>query len=192
MKQQVKSNSIKDLNDIKRIKEYLRLKNSFNYDRHLLYFILGINTCLKPGDLLELKWCQILNDSYIIRDFIVYNGYRFYLNKNCKEVIYNFINRYDNYKHYQYIFGNNKPFKIQTINIFLGKIEKELQLSYNLSASSLHKTFVYWQIVNYHYDHVKMSKLRYLMYKTNRDKDINVYAEYNIDDDMIYINDINL
>ena len=102
MKQQVKSNSIKDLNDIKRIKEYLRLKNSFNYDRHLLYFILGINTCLKPGDLLELKWCQILNDSYTIRDFIVYNGYRFYLNKNCKEVIYNFINRYDNYKHYQY------------------------------------------------------------------------------------------
>ena len=30
------------------------------------------------------------------------------------------------------------------------------------------------------------------MYKTNRDKDLNTYAEYNINDDLIYINDINL
>ena len=30
------------------------------------------------------------------------------------------------------------------------------------------------------------------MYKTNKDKDINTYAEYNINDDLIYINDINL
>lgn len=192
MKQQVKSNSIKDLNDIKRIKEYLRLKNSFNYDRHLLYFILGINTCLKPKQLLKLEWKQILNTNDTIKDFIIYNGYHFYLNKSCKEAIYNFMSRYDNYKYYQYIFGDNEPLVIQTINGVFGDAEKDLQLNYNLSTSSLHRTFVYWQIVNHHYDHVKMSKLRYLMYKTNKDKDINTYAEYNINDDLIYINDINL
>lgn len=192
MKQQIKSNSIKNLDDIKRIKEYLRSKHNFTFNRYLLYFILGINTCLKPKDLLQLEWKEILNTNYTIRDFIIYNEYRFYLNKSCKDAIYNFINKYDNYKYYQYIFGDNKSFVIQTINKVLGDVEKELQLDYNLSALSLHKTFIYWQIVNYYYDYNKMSKLRYLMYKTNKDKDINTYAEYNINDDLIYINDINL
>ena len=191
-KQQIKSNSIKNLDDIKRIKEYLRSKHNFTFDRHLLFFILGINTCLKPKDLLQLEWKEILNTNYTIKDFIIYNEYRFYLNKNCKDAIYNFISQYDNYKYYQYIFGNNKPFVKQTINKILGNAEKELQLSYNLSTSSLHKTFINWQIVNYHYDYVKMSKLRYLIYQTSKSKDLNTYAEYNINDDMIYINDINL
>ena len=192
MKQQIKSSSIKSLEDIQIIKEYLRSKHSFAFDRHLLYFILGINICLKPEQLLKLEWHTILDTRYTIKDFIIYNGYRFYLNKSCKDAIYNFINKYDNYKYYQYIFGDNKSFVIQTINKVLGDAEKELQLDYNLSALSLHKTFIYWQIVNYYYDYNKMSKLRYLMYKTNRDKDLNTYAEYNINDDMIYINDINL
>ena len=81
---------------------------------------------------------------------------------------------------------------IQTINGVFGDIEKDLNLSYNLSTLSLHKTFINWQIVNYHYDYVKMSKLRYLIYQTSKSKDLNTYAEYNINDDMIYINDINL
>jgi len=192
MKQQIKSNSIKSLEDIQTIKEYLRSKHSFNYDRHLLYFILGINICLKPEQLLKLKWEQILNINYTIRDFIVYNDYRFYLNKSCKDAIYNFMSQYDNYKYYQYIFGGNKSLVIQTINKVLGVAEKNLHLQYNLSALSLHKTFIYWQVVNYHYDYVKMSKLRYLIYQTSKSKDLNTYAEYNINDDMIYINDINL
>lgn len=192
MKQQIKSNSIKSLEDVQIIKEYLRSKHNFNYDRHLLYFVLGINICLKPEQLLKLKWEQILNINYTIRDFIVYNNYRFYLNKSCKDAIYSFMSRYDNYKYYQYIFGNNKPLVIQTINKILGNAEKDLHLQYNLSALSLHKTFIYWQVVNYHYDYVKMSKLRYLIYQTSKSKDLNTYAEYNINDDLIYINDINL
>lgn len=192
MKQQIKSNSIKSLEDIQIIKEYLRSKHSFNFDRHLLYFVLGINICLKPDNLLKLEWSQILNTNYTIKDFIVYNGYHFYLNKSCKDAIYNFMNQYDNYKYYQYVFGNNNPLVIQTINKVLGDAEENLHLQYNLSALSLHKTFIYWQIVNYHYDHVKMSKLRYLIYQTSKSKDLNTYAEYNINDDMIYINDINL
>ena len=192
MKQQIKSNSIKSLEDIQIIKEYLRSKHNFNYDRHLLYFVLGINTCLKPKQLLKLEWKEILNINYTIKDFIIYNGYHFYLNKSCKEAIYNFMSRYDNYKYYQYIFGDNEPLVIQTINGVFGDAEKDLQLNYNLSTSSLHRTFVYWQIVNHHYDYVKMSKLRYLMHKTYKTKDINTYSEYNINDDQIYINDINL
>ena len=192
MKQQIKSNSIKSLEDVQIIKEYLRSKHNFNYDRHLLYFVLGINICLKPDNLLKLEWSQILNTNYTIRDFIVYNDYHFYLNKSCRDAIYNFMSRYDNYKYYQYVFGDNKPLVIQTINRALGDIEKDLNLSYNLSALSLHKTFIYWQVVNYHYDYVKMSKLRYLIYQTSKSKDLNTYAEYNINDDMIYINDINL
>lgn len=188
----IKANSIKSLEDIQSIKEYLQSKHSFNFARHLLYFILGINTCLKPDSLLQLEWSQILNANYTITDFIIYKSYHFYLNKNCKEAIYNFMSQYDNYKYYKYVFGDNRALVIQTINRVFGDIEKDLNLSYNLSALSLHKTFIYWQIVNYHYDYIKMSKLRYLMHKTYKDKDINTYSEYNINDDLIYINDINL
>ena len=192
MKVQIKSNSIKNIEDIQKIKHYLQSKHSFNYDRHLLYFILGINTCLKPDQLLKLAWKEILNIDNIVKDFIIYNGYRFYLNRNCKEAIYSFMRQYDNYKYYQYIFGNDKPMVIQTVNKILGGAEKELQLPYNLSALSLHKTFIYWQIINHHYDYIRMSKLKYLIYQTSKNKDINTYSEYNINDDMIYINDINL
>lgn len=192
MKQQIKSNSIKSKEDINIIKKHLKLKQGFFYSRHLLYFILGINVCLKPNDLLKLQWKQILNDNGTIKDFIIYNGYRFYLNKSCKDAIYHFISQYDNYKYYMYVFGDDSPLVIQTINKALGDVEKALCLPYNLSALSLHKTFIYWQIVNYHYDYIKMSKLKYMLYQTSKNKDLNTYAEYNINDDMIYINDVNL
>ena len=48
--------TITNREDIKRIKEYFINQNNFTYDRHLLYFTLGINTPLKPDELSKIKW----------------------------------------------------------------------------------------------------------------------------------------
>ena len=190
----INSNSIKNKDDIEIIKLCLMSmsRNDFICNRHVLYFILGINTCLKPKELLALEWITLLNDNYTIKNFINYNGYKFYLNTSCKQAILSFINKFDNHTKYKYVFGDNKPITIQAINILYGKIEKELALDYNFSALSLHKTFVYWQIANAHFDYNKMSKLKNLLYINEKNKSINIYSEYNINDDIIYINDVNL
>ena len=84
-----KSDTIKNKNEIDRIKKYLKDKNDFVNDRHLLYFILGINTCIRPKDLLTLKWDNLIDmDKNIVYDYIIYNGYHFSLNNTCKKYLY--------------------------------------------------------------------------------------------------------
>lgn len=185
------ANSIKDKDEIEIIKLCLKKQDSFNYDRHLLYFILGINTCLKPSELLKLEWNYIIDDDLKVKEYIAYHKYKFYLNNSCKTALYNYIFKYNSQcMKSKYVFGNKTPMNIATMNYVFEGVEKELSLSYNLSTMSLRKTFVYWQVVKYHYDYNRMSKLRRLLYDTQ--DSINNFCEYNINDDMIYINDINL
>ena len=80
-------------------------------------------------------------------------------------------------------------------NKMYGIVRNTLDLHFEFSTLSLHKTFVYWQIYYCNSDYIKMAKLYYLIARnteTRRNKDINSYAEYDINDNMIYINDVNL
>lgn len=188
-----KADTIKDIEDIKRIKNIFISNSNKTNDRHLLYFTFGLNTCFKPGELLSLKWTDIMDvDNNIIKEFINYNGYKFYLNLSCKKTLYHYIKKYDFFKTDTYIFGGNKPMVKATINRTYGDIEKALNLKYNLCGLSLHKTFIYWQIKEEHNDYIKMSKLKELYSNTEKEKSINVYADYRFKNDYIYINNINL
>lgn len=188
----MKSNSIKSKETIDQIKQYFINKNSFAYDRHLLFFVLGINLCLKPKDLIVLAWNDIICGD-IVKDYIDYNSYMFYINSNCKDIIYWYINKYPFVLNSDYIFAGsylNDTITYAAINKMYSRIQKELELNFEFSLISLHKTFVYWQLVSCHRDYVKMSKLRNIIRK---EKDtVNDYAEYNVYDDGIYINDVNL
>lgn len=192
------ANAIRKREDIEKIKQYFIEQNSFAYDRHLLYFVLGLNTCLKPKDLVSLRWCDILLDGNIIRDYIEYNGYRFYFNISCKNAITDYIEKYRDIIDNVYIFegiGNKKEsITYQATNKVYSKIQDILHLDFEFSNISLHKTFVYWQIYYCHRDYVKMSKLRLITRESiqAKERDLNTYANYNIYDDMIYINDVNL
>lgn len=189
----IKPSPIRDIDDIELIKIYLQKSNDATCDRHLLYFILGINTCLKPDKLLKLRWSDILDiEKETINDFIIYNDYKFYLNLNCKTAIYNYIQKYDCFKLFPYVFGNNRPIVIQTMNKVFSDIKKELGLPYILSSLSLHKTFIYWQIYYNNKDYIKMSKLNHLIHKSTLNNDLNSYSEYDIKNDYLYINDVNL
>lgn len=194
----MEANSIKNKNDIQRIKNYFISQNSFTYDRHLLYFTLGINTCLKPDELSKLTWDQLFENNHI-KDFFEYNSYKFYLNINCKNTILEFVEKYKINLEDKYIFSgigrNQGNMTYAATNKMYRIIQDKLSLDFNFSNLSLHKTFVYWQIYYNHRDYIKMSKLRYMTSrnaKSKMDNDINVYADYQIYNDMIYINDVNL
>lgn len=186
----MKPKTIRNKEDIRKIKQFFIDKNSFNFDRHLLYFTLGINTCLKPDELINLKWQNLINNNGIVNDYILFNGYRFYLNRNCKDIIYWYI------KSYRYVLDSENVFNMTyyATNKLYRQIAKELDLNIEFSNLTLHKTFIYWQLYYEHRDYIKMSKLRLLVKegKSNRNRDINTYSEYYIDDDMIYINNVNL
>lgn len=192
------ANAIQNKEDIERIKQYFIEQNNFVYDRHLLYFVLGINTCLKPRDLASLKWSDILISGDIIKDYIEYNGYKFYLNLSCKNAINNHIEKYNDVINDIYVFTGighkQNHIRYESMNKMYRILEKELRLNFEFSNLTLHKTFVYWQIYYCHRDYVKMSKLRLITKESiqAKERDINVYADYNINDDMIYINDVNL
>ena len=194
----VAANAIRNTEDIKRIKQYFAMQKNLVYDRHLLYFVLGINTCLKPRDLSSLKWPDILFDGNMIRDYIEYNGYRFYFNTSCKDAIADYIEKYNGITKNVYIFegiGSKKEsITYQATNKVYGKLQETLHLDFEFSNISLHKTFVYWQIYYCHRDYVKMSKLRLITKESvqAKERDLNVYANYNLHDDKIYINDVNL
>lgn len=192
------ANAIRKREDIERIKQYFIEQNNFAYDRHLLYFVLGVNTCLKPRDLSAFKWSDVLLDGNMIRDYIEYNGYKFYFNTSCKNAIADYIEKYNDIIENIYIFegiGSKKDnITYQATNKVYSKIQDILHLGFEFSNISLHKTFVYWQIYYCHRDYVRMTKLRLITKESElaKERDINTYANFDIHDDMIYINDINL
>lgn len=190
--------TITNKEDIKIIKEYFINQNNFTYDRHLLYFTLGINTPLKPDELSKVKWCDFIFNNHV-QDFIKYNGYNFYLNMNCKNIINEYIRKYSNIIKNEFVFEgighNQNNMTYAATNKVYKIIKNTLNLHFDFSNISLHKTFIYWQIYYCNNDYIKMTKLYYLTARNaehRRTKDINSYAEYNINDDMIYINDVNL
>lgn len=197
----MKSNSIKDKTDIERIKQYMinniNSTHSLEWDKQLLFFILGINTCYKCDELLSLKWCDIFNyDAMELCDYIIYEGYKFYFNKSCKEALYTYIEKYNRQDIDIYVFTSrsykDRYITNEAVNKVYRAIQKELDLPFNFSTMSLRKTFAYWQIQECKRDYVKMSKLKRLLHSMTIGNDINIFAEYNINDDMIYINDVNL
>ena len=182
------SQCIKEKDDIEIIKLCLKEVDDFFHDRYYLFFVLGINSCFRPQELLALEWKTILDENLLIRNFVNYNQYLFSFNYSCQTALFDYMSKYNNYHFSKYVFGDSKPLSIETINRIFRMIRKDLSLDYDLSSLSLRKTFVYWQIKTCNHDYVKMSKLTQLLYPSC--PNINQYCEYEINDDLRYINNV--
>lgn len=184
---------ITDKNDIKLIRMYMSEYVKHTFSNHLLYFNLAINTGLKTKMLLSYKWNDILNLDMTIKDYLQYNNYKLYLNNTCKRAIYDNLNILNNINFNNYVFGNrrNKPIISSTINKVYRDIHKDLNIgNLCLNTGTLYKTFIYWQIYYNRRDYIKLAKLQDMLYPTSTN--LWKIANYNIDNDYIYINDVNL
>lgn len=184
---------ITDKNDIELIRMYMSEYVRHTFSNHLLYFNLAINTGLKTKILLSYKWNDILNLDMTVKDYLQYNNYKLYLNNTCKRAIYDNLNMLNNIDFNNYVFGNrkNKPIISSTINKVYRDIHKDLNIgNLCLNTGSLYKTFIYWQIYYNCRDYIKLAKLQDMLYPTSTN--LWKIANYNIDNDYIYINDVNL
>lgn len=184
---------ITDKNDIELIRMYMSEYVKPTFSNHLLYFNLAINTGLKTKILLSYKWNDILNLDMTVKDYLQYNNYKLYLNNTCKRAIYDNLNMLNNIDFNNYVFGNrkNKPIISSTINKVYRDIHKDLNIgNLCLNTGSLYKTFIYWQIYYNCRDYIKLAKLQDMLYPTSTN--LWKISSYNIDNDYIYINDVNL
>lgn len=187
------STPLTDKNDIELIRMYMSEYTKPTLSNHLLYFNLAINTGLKTKMLLSYKWNDILNLDMTVKDYLQYNNYKLYLNNTCKRAIYDNLNMLNNIDFNNYVFGNrrNKPIISSTINKVYRDIHKDLNIgNLCLNTGTLYKTFIYWQIYYNRRDYIKLAKLQDMLYPTSTN--LWKISNYNIDNDYIYINDVNL
>jgi integrase len=148
----IKVEPIRDLNDIKSIKQLL------NEDplKHLL-FVIGINSGLRCGDILNLKIEDLENKSIGDAINIIENKTKkenfFIINKSIFKSYKNYRLKYKHLKTNEYIFqsqkGKNKPLTVSYCNNLVKKWAKQINLKGNYGTHSLRKTWGYVQRVIY-------------------------------------------
>lgn len=184
---------ITDKNDIELIRMYMSEYVRHTFSNHLLYFNLAINTGLKTKILLSYKWNDILNLDMTVKDYLQYNNYKLYLNNSCKRAIYDSLDILKSIDLNNYVFGNytNKSLTSSSINRVYRDIHKDLNIGdLCLNTGTLYKTFIYWQIYYNRRDYIKLAKLQDMLYPTSTN--LWKISNYNIDNDYIYINDVDL
>lgn len=142
---------IRQISDIDVIKNALKRNNPRDY----LFFVLGINSGLRPSDLLSLRVGDIYNlkegDTLYVTEGKTGNPNTIYVNKNIYLAIqFNFMG-HSGLVHSDFVFksrkGVNTPITISSINRMVKKWT--LGISGNYGSMSLRKTWGYHQRVTY-------------------------------------------
>lgn len=161
---------IKNIEDINKIKEYLRTQNLRNY----LIFVMGINTGIKTFQMLDLRFKDILDNENNIRNYIDINGIKYEITSNTKKAIKEYMESVsiDEDKN-RYVFKSNKcDLSINRSHLYriLNDAAKKCEVNLSIGNETLRKTF------GYHYYH-KIGDLKHLQMILNQ-KSISRLCEY--------------
>ena len=152
---------IRDMQDIKEIKEYI-LNRPERYKgtnmKYYTYFVCGINNVLRISDMSELKFKDVLHeDGSFKSQFTVdaekktHKSNTIYINQSMKDALTEYMNSLGSYEMDDYIFhqrGNRKAhLSRQSFWNILNEIKTSLDLDYTLSCHSTRKTFVYQSLM---------------------------------------------
>ena len=176
---------IKNLEDVNKIKDYLKLKNLRNY----LIFVMGINTGIKTCQMLELRFEDILDNENNIRDYISINGIEYYITLNTKKAIKEYILSMpvDENKN-SYLFKSNKgdlPIDRSHLYRILNDAAKKCEVDLSIGNETLRKTF------GYHYYH-QIGDLKHLQLVLNQKSVSKLYDYLDIDNDIDFNKKFNL
>lgn len=143
----------KSIKDIEKIKQYLKGKDSL---RDYTIFVVGINVGLRAGDLLSLRWSDVLEGSKIkptvhIIEEKTSKGKDVELNKSAREALQAFKATLDNVGADDYIFSSrkgNEHLQVRSLHKIINNVVKELKIKGNYGTHSLRKTFGYHRYLN--------------------------------------------
>lgn len=174
------SEPIKSLDDINRITEYLISQERW---RDNMLFIVGINFGLRCSDLRMLRFGDLITENFMFKDtFPVFekktrntrkrkkNRY-ITINDAVIEAVTLYLEHTPNVTLSDYLFrsesnrgaSSNEPLAIQSINLILKGIARDLDLNIKMSSHSLRKTFCYWMMVQGHNDERRLLLLQKML-----------------------------
>jgi len=161
---------IKNKEDIRKIKEFLRLSNFRNY----LMFIVGINTGLRITQILSLKFSDVVDEHNNIVDKISFNNISYYINDIVQECFQKYIKSNGNIlSNKSFIFKSKKgdnPIERSQAYRILNDASKNVGVNIKVGTHTLRKTF------GYHF-YMRNNDLKYLQKLFNHSS-INVTADY--------------
>lgn len=138
---------IRDLDDIERIKDYLKNKNERDY----ILFMFGIYTGLRVSDIIPIKVKQVTGEKVEIKEKKTGKIRRFPINPQLKRALDQYIKN-KNLKEYNYLFPSRNKKKSDGVEIChisrvqAYKILKEAGDHFgikNIGTHSMRKTFGY-------------------------------------------------
>lgn len=142
---------IKDIKELEELKNYY-LTEQHNFRNYAL-FVLGINTALRIGDILQLTWNNVFDfDRACFRNHITIKERKtgkeniIAINENVKDALKIYLQSLQRIKPSQYIFpgrDKSKPLSREQAFRIIKNACSNLHLSNNISCHSLRKTFGY-------------------------------------------------
>lgn len=136
----------KNIKDIDKIKQYLRGKDNL---RDYTIFVVGINVGLRAGDLLSIKWEDIIENGKVVDSVGILEG----KTKKSKEIDFNRSSKeaiqlyYDSLEDIgEYMFSSRKGdshLQVRSLHRVINNIVSELNIKGNFGTHSLRKTFGY-------------------------------------------------
>lgn len=163
--------SIKDKEHIKMMMNYFYQKKQY---RNLLLFTLGITTAYRCGDLLTLKFNNLLNSDgaykYEIDLYEQKTGKRrkMEITEPIKNAMNLYINSLSSFELDEYIFtgrdnrgGEGTPLGVRAVGNIFKKAGKELGLvQYNIASHTMRKTYAYWYLQTHKNDITALATLQ--------------------------------
>lgn len=147
---------IKKLNDLEKFKRYVKSHYSF---KHYALVIVGINVGLRIGDLVSLRWDELLDNMdklrelYNIKEHKTNKHRKIFFNENVRTVLYALRSLYPNdiyvfqsqslyyYNHGPHPWSEEYPHK------FITEAGRALEFPFNVGTHTLRKTFAYHAII---------------------------------------------
>lgn len=143
----------KNIKDIQNIKQYLK---GMDNRRDYTIFVVGINVGLRAGDLLSLRWSDIMEEYKIKKTVNIIEEKTkkrkdVELNKAAREALQEFKDTLKDIELDDYIFTSRKGeshLQVRSLHRIINNIVNELKIKGNYGTHSLRKTFGYHRYMN--------------------------------------------
>lgn len=138
----------KNKKEIEKMKQYLKGKDNL---RDYTIFVVGINVGLRAGDLLSLKWADVLNENGTIKDNLLITEEKtsktkeLTLNNSVKDALSEYLKSLQGLES-DYIFSSrkgNEHLQVRSLHRIIKQATRDLNIKGNYGTHSLRKTFGY-------------------------------------------------